>query len=255
MGHWILKLPSARFPLVPENEHSMMQFARFVGITTAHSGLVPIAEIEGLPESFRHERGNALWVKRFDRTPENTRVHMEDFNQLYQQFPEEKYKNYSYGNMATDLARVVGLSAVQEFSDSWDCLRTGHSPISTRAAVGNADHAPQELVPSIPRRTGRLSSRRHTILSRPSPPIEDFTMALSIAKEKDVRNFDLELLKRFLAKIPAPGTPLVETALETAGRIGRGWPAFRAGVTMPAEAQSRVTERIRSFPLTAMFAF
>jgi serine/threonine-protein kinase HipA len=239
-GHWILKLPSARLPLVPENEHSMMQFARFVGITTADSGLVPVAEIEGLPEAFRREQGNALWVKRFDRTPENTRVHMEDFNQLYQQFPEEKYKHYSYGNMATDLARVVGLPAVQEF------VRR----IIFSAAVGNADmHLKNWSLLYPDGRTPELAPAYDFVST--IAYIEAFTMALSIAKEKDVRNFDLELLKRFLAKIPAPGTPLVDTALETAGRIARGWPAFRAGVTMSAEAQSRVTERIRAFPLTA----
>src|ERR1017187_4236341 len=38
-GHWIIKLPSEEFPLVPEHEHSMMQFARAVGIDTAETGL------------------------------------------------------------------------------------------------------------------------------------------------------------------------------------------------------------------------
>ena len=242
-GHWILKLPSARFPLVPENEHSMMQFARSVGIKTADSGLVPVAEIEGLPEAFRREQGNALWVKRFDRTPENGRVHMEDFNQLYRQFPEEKYKNYSYGNMATDLARVVGLSAVQEF------VRR----LIFSAAIGNADmHLKNWSLLYPDGRTPELAPAYDFVST--IAYIEDFTMALSVAKEKDVRNFDLELLKRFLAKVPAPEKPLIDVALETAGSIGRGWPAFQAGITVSAEAQSRVTERIRAFPLTAMFS-
>src|SRR5260370_23658 len=55
-GHWILKLPSERFPLVPENEHSMMQLARAVGIETADTGLVPVGEIERLRVSFRRAR-------------------------------------------------------------------------------------------------------------------------------------------------------------------------------------------------------
>lgn len=48
-GHWILKLPSEQFPLVPENEHSMMQLAGAVGIETAETGLVQVREIERLP--------------------------------------------------------------------------------------------------------------------------------------------------------------------------------------------------------------
>ena len=183
-------------------------------------------------------------IKRFDRTPRNSRVHMEDFNQLYRQFPEEKYRSYSYGNMATDLARVVGLSAVQEF------VRR----IVFSAAVGNADMHLKNWSLLYPDGNTPELAPAYDFVSTIAY-IEDFTMALSIAREKDIRNFDLELLKRFLAKIPAPEKPLIDVALETAGRIGRGWPAFQAGTTMSVEAQFRVTERLRAFPLTAPFAF
>jgi serine/threonine-protein kinase HipA len=71
-----------------------------------------VNEIAGLPHAFERGQENALWVKRFDRTPQNTQVHMEDFNQLYGQYPAQKYHNFSYGNMAGDLARIVGLEAV-----------------------------------------------------------------------------------------------------------------------------------------------
>jgi serine/threonine-protein kinase HipA len=241
-GHWILKLPSDRYPLVPENEHSMMQFARAVGIETADTGLTPVNGIEGLPQAFQRKQENALWVKRFDRTPNNTRVHMEDFNQLYGQYPTEKYSNYSYGNMAGDLARIVGFEAVQEF------VRR----LVFSAAIGNADmHLKNWTLLYADGRTPKLSPA-YDLVSTISY-IEDFTMSLSIAKEKDVRKFDEALLHRFAAKLPVPERVILEAALHTAEQIVQTWPQIRDDLPMTSEAKDRVMERILLFPLTQRF--
>jgi serine/threonine-protein kinase HipA len=242
-GHWILKLPSEQFPLVPENEHSMMQFARAVGIETAETGLVPLGEIERLPHAFQRAKSNALWVKRFDRT-ETTRVHMEDFNQVYGQFPDDKYKNFSYANMAGDLARIVGLEAVQEF------VRR----IVFSAAIGNADmHLKNWTLLYPDGRTPRLSPAYDLVST--IAYIDDFTMALSlVAKEKDVRNFDEQLLRRFAEKIMVPHRVISDVALETAERIMQIWLKIEGDLVMAAHAKERVTERMQIFPLTRKFA-
>jgi serine/threonine-protein kinase HipA len=241
-GHWILKLPSDRYPLVPENEHSMMQFARAVGIETADTGLIPVNEIGGLPQAFQRKQENALWVKRFDRTPNNTRLHMEDFNQLYRQYPAQKYNNYSYGNMAGDLARIIGFEAVQEF------VRR----LVFSAAIGNADmHLKNWTLLYADGRTPKLSPA-YDLVSTISY-IEDFTMSLSIAKEKDVRKFDETLLRRFAAKLPVPERFIFDAALHTAEQIVQTWPQIRDDLPMTSEAKDRVMERILTFPLTQRF--
>jgi serine/threonine-protein kinase HipA len=242
-GHWILKLPCEQFPLVPENEHSTMRFARAVGIETAETGLVPVGEIERLPHVFQRVKANALWVKRFDRT-ENARVHMEDFNQVYGQFPDEKYKNFSYANMAGDLARIVGLEAVKEF------IRR----IVFSAAVGNADmHLKNWTLLYPDGRTPKVSPAYDLVST--IAYIDDFTMALSlVAKEKDVRNFDEQLLRRFAEKILVPHRVVSDVALETAGRIMQVWPKIERDLVMDPRAKARVTARLGIFPLTRMFA-
>ena len=128
-GYWIVKLPSPRHPLVPENEFSMMNLAAQVGIEVAEVVLVRINEIENLPEEFANDKTNSLVVRRFDRTPEGRRIHIEDFNQVYNQFPERKYGRYSYGNMAGDIWRVLGERGLTEF------VRR----LIFNAAIGNAD--------------------------------------------------------------------------------------------------------------------
>jgi serine/threonine-protein kinase HipA len=49
-GSWIVKLPSARYSAVPENEFVMLELARRVGIAVPANRLVDIAKIKGLPE-------------------------------------------------------------------------------------------------------------------------------------------------------------------------------------------------------------
>jgi serine/threonine-protein kinase HipA len=240
-GHWIVKLPSQRYPLVPENEHSMMQFARAVGIKTAETGLVATEQIEGLPETFR-VKANSLWVRRFDRTQQNTRIHMEDFNQLYKQFPEQKYDNYSYGNMARDLASIGDLEAVKEFV----------SRLVFSAAIGNADmHLKNWTLLYEDGRTPKISPAYDFVST--IAYLDDFTMALSVSKEKDVRKFDLELLARFAAQIPVPERQILDAAMQTAERIVNTWPQIREASVMNPEAQERVTKRMQLFPLTGQF--
>ncbi len=76
---------------------------------------MPTNQIEGLPPEFADENANSLYVRRFDRTADGGRIHMEDFNQIYHEFPHDKYKHYRYTNMARDLSNFVGTDAAVEF--------------------------------------------------------------------------------------------------------------------------------------------
>lgn len=86
-GSWIVKLPSQTFDAVPENEFVMLELARVIGIAVPRNQLVPVSEIQRLPFLGGAIQGNALAVERFDRTPGGGRVHMEDFAQVFGQFP------------------------------------------------------------------------------------------------------------------------------------------------------------------------
>lgn len=240
-GHWIIKLPGA-YPLLPENEHSMMELARVVGIDTAESGLVPTSAIEGLPHYFQRGTSNALWVKRFDRT-EHGRVHMEDFNQLYGQYPGEKYDNFSYGNMAEDLVRLAGLEAVLEF------VRR----LVFSAAIGNQDmHLKNWTLLYPDGRTPRLSPAYDLVST--VPYMDEVKMALSLTdKVKDVREFDQALLRRFADRIMVPYQAVADVALETADRTVREWAARHQDLPMGTVAKERISERMRIFPITAQF--
>ena len=114
-GTWIVKLPSVNFFQVPENEYAMMMLARQVGIEVPECRLISLEDIEGLPALGPLQGHFALAVKRFDRGPDHTRIHMEDFAQVYGLYPEQKYNNVSYTNIAHMVWTLCGEKGLAEY--------------------------------------------------------------------------------------------------------------------------------------------
>jgi serine/threonine-protein kinase HipA len=90
-GSWIIKCPSPRFSHLPENEFVMLALARSIGIPVPKTCLIPIKNVEGLPQEASQLSGNVLGIERFDRIPEV--MHMEDFAQVFGLFPEKNMKS------------------------------------------------------------------------------------------------------------------------------------------------------------------
>jgi|SRR5690625_427964 len=82
-GHVIVKLPSAHFNQLPENEYSMMTLAKKVGINVPPFELISTAAISNLPAEFNFSSKKAFAIKRFDRSDDGKRIHMEDFAQVF----------------------------------------------------------------------------------------------------------------------------------------------------------------------------
>lgn len=237
-GHWIVKLPSPAYPGLPENEFSMMEFARAVGIQVPEAGLIPLNEIPGVPIAWQQFKGMAYYIRRFDRGPKGKRIHIEDFNQLYGQFPEAKYKNYSYTNMAADLWRLTDDVQLAKF------VRR----LIFSAGIGNNDmHLknwsliyPDGRTPQLAPAYDFVSTVRY---------IADDRLALSIAKEKATERLNLELLARFARKAQVPSRLVLDTACETAGKMMALWPKLQKGLPLDRTTRLRITAHMRSVPL------
>ena len=113
-GDWIVKLPDERFDGVPENEYAMMELARECGIEVPETQLVSVAEIDGLPAEVEEISGHALAVRRFDRIA-GGRVHIEDFAQVLNRWPHEKYGATNFETIARVIDAVCGVDDVEEF--------------------------------------------------------------------------------------------------------------------------------------------
>ncbi len=115
-GDWIIKLPDSRYPKVPENEYSTMQWAKASGIRIPELELVDVADVSGLPAALAaFPERLALAIRRFDRPTPDRRVHMEDFAQILGLYPDEKYQKYNYETLASLIFYLTGEVGLGEF--------------------------------------------------------------------------------------------------------------------------------------------
>lgn len=106
IGAYILKPQSATYPELPQNEHVCMRIAELAGLEVARCGLVRLSN-----DSL------ALIVARFDREDER-RIPMEDFCQLSEKLPREKY-----AGSAELCARIVKRFAAEPRIDALRLFR------------------------------------------------------------------------------------------------------------------------------------
>jgi serine/threonine-protein kinase HipA len=79
-GRYVLKPQTGTYPALPENEHVTTQLAKLVDIEVAPNGLVSLKD-DTL----------AYIVRRFDRLPDGRKLRQEDFCQLAELPPKDKY--------------------------------------------------------------------------------------------------------------------------------------------------------------------
>lgn len=92
LGDWIVKFPDAVHPEVPLNEFASMSLAREVGIECPDIELLHRDELPVMPDVMWPGREEyAYAVARFDRPLGGGRVHIEDFAQVRNFYPIEKY--------------------------------------------------------------------------------------------------------------------------------------------------------------------
>lgn len=232
-GSWIVKLPSARYKAVPENEFAMLELARRVGISVPENRLVDVASLKGLPEQAHTIESKALAVKRFDRLPDGRPIHMEDFAQVFGEFPNNKYKFHSYANIAKVLWAESGEQAVLEFVQR----------LVFSVVIGNADmHLKNWSLLYHDRRTPALSPGYDFVATLPYTPGD--TLALSFGDSRSLSEITPDQMRRFADTARIPASPLWKIAVETAERSAESWKALEHADALPRELKESITRQI-----------
>ena len=135
-----MKTPSPAWNDLCENEFSMMTLARMVGMNVPEIRLLDVDGIANLPDGLGEMTGQAFAIRRFDRSDDGTLVHIEDFAQIFEIFPDEKY-NGSF----SDVARVIASECDQE--DIEEFIRR----LTFNLIIGQRRHASKELVAHLSR--------------------------------------------------------------------------------------------------------
>ena len=232
-GSWIVKLPSARFPAVPENEFVMLELARRVGIAVPPNRLVDMAEIKGLPEEARTAGGTALAVQRFDRVPGRDPVHMEDFAQVFGRFPDDKYGHRSYANIASVLWAETGEGSTYEF-----VRRLVFSVL-----IGNADMHLKNWSLLYPDRRKPVLSPAYDFVAT-LPYIAGATLALNFGGSRSLDAITTDQMRSFADTARIPASPLWQIAVETAERTAAAWKTLEQTDILPKEMRASIEKQI-----------
>ncbi|WP_228151329.1 type II toxin-antitoxin system HipA family toxin [Tamilnaduibacter salinus] len=197
---WIIKTPSTVHRHVPANEYSAMRLAEAIGVEIPAIEQIPLTALSGLPDIQLPDETTAYAIKRFDRAG-RTRIHTEDFAQVFEVFAHEKYGHYNYEQIGAALYRYgsQGLADIQQLARRLLAnilLANGDAHLKNWTIIYpdgmNARLAPAyDIVSTLPYVAGESES------------------ALNMAKNKHWYTTDLTHFQRW------------------ADRIGVPWPAIR----------------------------
>lgn len=238
-GSWIVKLPSERYAGVPRNEYSMMILASALGMNVPRVKLVDVREIENLPPGLGPLREHeALAVERFDHLPDGTQVHMEDFAQVFDLYPPNKYKKASSMN----IARVLGIETPQE--DVREFIRR----LVFNALIGNSDmHVKNWSLIYPDRRRPRLSPAYDFIST--TAYIPDDASALKFSRSKRYEDLTLDELAHMADRANLPEQPVLNTAKETVQRFRETWSTERSNLPLSQDVIQAVERQLSLVPL------
>jgi len=211
-GSWIIKLPSVTHEGVPENEYVMMELARRIGIDVPEVGLVPVEEIDGLPEGIQVKGANAFVIKRFDRGADSGRIHIEDFAQIFSVYPDDKYKSANYENIGNVIWTEIGEAGITEF------VRR----LVFSALIGNGDMHLKNWSLIYPDRRNAALAPAYDFLST-IPYIKGDRMGLNLAGSKEFASLTAAQFERFAAKARLPTRIVLDTVANTVQTFATVW--------------------------------
>jgi HipA-like protein len=237
-GDWIVKLPDNRYDHVPQNEFSMMSWARAAGLQVPEFHLVRVADLEGLPQGIALREDTAYAIRRFDRPAPGHRIHMEDMAQVLGLYSNEKYKKYNYETVAKILLNVAGLDALQEF------LRR----LVFIVAIGNGDAHHKNWSLLYPEGVRAVLSPAYDLVST-IQYIPNDEIALNLARSKRFGDVSLESFKRLARKLDLDHQDVLPTVKAAVEATLQSWQGIRADLPILESFKQRIEEHWKSVPL------
>ena len=232
-GDWIVKLPSQSYPHVPENEWSMLHLAGEAGIPVPEANLIPLGKIKKLPDLGIFSDKNALAVKRFDRNENGSRIHIEDFAQVYSQYPKNKYGKVSYLNIANMLWTLAGEEGLVDF------IRR----LVFTIIIGNGDmHLKNWSFVYHDGITPTLSPAYDFVSTIPYIPSD--TLALTLSHTKKFEEITVKHFKQLAEKAELPAFLVLQAMREAIDTVISVWETHRLHYELPKAIVERINKHI-----------
>ena len=249
LGNYLVKPPSRDFEALPLVEAATMQVAQAAGIEVPEIRLVPASQIDGLPDLQAFDTGEPFYaIRRFDR-PESTtgeaRIHIEDFAQVFNLRPQQKYGQVNHEMIGRTLLRYAGgLADLQEMARRMVfnvLMGNGDAHIKNWSLIYRDPTRPRlapayDLVPTV------------AYMSR------ETSLALNIAGVKRFADITLDSFAAFLTRVGIADQVLdsVMEAVRLAGQqVLQGWRDRFHAVQVPQRLIQRIETHQAGLPLVA----
>lgn len=238
-GEWIVKFDSTTFPHLPENEFSMLEWARAAGFEVPECHLHSVEDVVGFPRRYAPADTRVLAIRRYDRPPQGKRIHQEDFAQAVGLPPKRKYDHVTHEAMALLVRRFIDESAVDEL------VRR----LVFTVASGNNDAHLKNWSLVYP----------DTIRARWSPLYDqvatvawegfDRTLALNLASVKEFGRIDRSTFERFAEVAQMGSQRILELIDETLEQLHTAWRALAHSLPITEAHKAALREHWRKVPL------
>lgn len=236
-GSWIVKLPSSRFEAVPENEYSMMTLAKMLGMEIPEIQLIPISQIENIPKGIGNFGGNAFVIKRFDRLSGQS-IHVEDFAQIFNVYPQDKYKKASMRNIA-EVLRIEGKE-----DDIAELTRR----LVFNTLIGNADmHLKNWSVIYKDKHTASLSPAYDFVSTIAYLP--DDSASLKVSRSKKFSDFTWDELSHLARKALLPEKLVLDTAKQTVAEFHELWAKEKNHLHLNSVMIEAIDKHLQKIPM------
>ncbi len=234
-GQYIAKFPSTAFPGVSENEFAALALASAIGMDVPTSELVAKSDFEAIPEEFDTlAEGRVLLIRRFDRGGDGTRIHIEDFAQVFGVYPARKYEGAAYHDIAAALTAAISPAAALEF------VRR----LALAAVTGNGDMHLKNWSLIYPGDGGTPALAPVYDLLSTVPYIPADNLALSLGGERSFKALAAPRWKAFANRARLPEPAVMKAVVETVARVNHHWWTLPERDAVPISVLERVDAHV-----------
>lgn len=233
----IIKTPSTVYRNVPENEYSSMKLAQAIGVIIPEINLVNLDALDNLPDIQLPNEQYAYTIKRFDRVDglrDVSRIHMEDFAQIAELYPHEKYDGVNY----EIIGGVIFRYSAQPLADIQQMARR----LLANILLGNGDAHVKNWSMIYPDKIGAVLSPAYDIVSTMVYMHGECELAFNMGKEKNWYKLNMTHFELWAKRMDVRW-PAIKAHLQDAMVMARTtWPALLESLPMADDHKQKLKE-------------
>lgn len=238
-GSWIAKFHDPSFRELPRIEFATASWARASGIEVPAVRLGRVEEIVDLPPGIPVGDGSVYLIKRFDRGPDERRIHMEDMAQVLDKPPGSHQFQSSHEVLAAVLMAITPAD-LPEY-----CRR-----VVFCALAGNTDaHLKNWSLLYPDGRNARLSPAYDLVASVLFTPNLEDCLALPLGGSKRFEDVRVDAFQKLAAVCELSFTEVAGWVREAAASVRDAWDRHAADWPFTAEERQRLAAHLGRVPL------